>query len=100
MESRLNKKRILCAGIIMVIIGYFLMTPIGALRGALIMSGHPVSAFTMELESHADTIYTEENQIGYSLQNPPVERMTEGELANWIVTRYGIFYIGQYYGNA
>ena len=98
MESRLNKKRILCAGIIMVIIGYFLMTPIGALRGALIMSGHPVSAFTLELEPHADAIYTEKNQIVYSLQNPPVEQATDSELVNWIVTRYGIFYIGQYYG--
>lgn len=100
MESRLNKKRILCAGAIIVIIGYFLMTPIGALRVALILSGHPISAFTFKIESQAYTIYTKENQVGYSLQNPPIDRVTEGELQNWIVTRYGIFYIGRYYGFA
>lgn len=98
MEIKLKRKRIIRAGIILVIIAYFLMTPIGALRGALIMSGHPISAFSFELEEHADAIYTKDNQIGYSLKNPPIENATQSELVNWIVTRYGIFYIGRYYG--
>ncbi len=92
------KKRTFIIILLLLILAYFTMTPIGALRLAVLSSGYPVRAFTLELEEEPIDMVVEENQIGYSLKNPPIEFATQGELVNWVVTRYGIFYVGKYFG--
>lgn len=81
-------------------VGYFLMKPIGALRLNIISMGHPISAFTFTV---MDAPLYEfgaggENKFCYSLENPPFEKETQSELVNWVVTKYGVFYLADYYG--
>lgn len=83
---------------LLLIIGYFTMTKMGALRLAVITSGHPLSAFSFEIMDEPYHIDTDENQTGYSLDNPPFEKATQSKLVNWIVTKHGIFYTANYYG--
>ncbi len=89
---------IIIAALIVLAAAYFTMTPKGALRLAVISSGHPISAFTFEIKEEPYTMSIKENQKGYSLENPPVEKVTDSELVNWIVTKHGIFYFAKYYG--
>lgn len=98
MEKKVKWKKIASLALILLGISYFILTPIGSLRMALLMNGHPITACTLELEENTYGISAKENQIGYSLKNPPVEAETDAELVNWIVTRYGVFYLAKYYG--
>jgi len=93
-----NKKRGIALVFALCLVIYLFMTPKGALRLGIAISGHPASAFTSEIAGKAYDFYTEKNEIGYSLKNPPLEQQTEVELQNWIVRRYGIFYIARYFG--
>ncbi len=77
---------------------YFTMTPIGALRFEILTLGHPISAFTFDIMDEPYHMAINENQIGYSLENPPFEEPTQSELINWIVTKCGLFYSADYYG--
>ena len=77
---------------------YFAMTPIGALRFKIVAMGYPLSAFTFEIMDEPYHMTLDENQIGYSLENPPFEEPTQAELINWVVTKHGLFYIAEYYG--
>ncbi|MEG0803797.1 MAG: hypothetical protein RSF90_02450 [Pygmaiobacter sp.] len=77
---------------------YLLMTPKGALRLGIAVAGYPIKAITSVIVDKSYPFYSAENQIGYSLQNPPYEKETHSELINWNVKRYGIFYIAEYFG--
>lgn len=77
---------------------YLFMTPTGALRLGVALSGHPIKAVTSVITDKSYDFYTEDNQIGYSFENPPYEKETGSELINWIVTKHGIFYIAEYFG--
>lgn len=85
-------------GIILLAIAYFAMTRIGALRLAIIASGHPVNAFTFEVKEKPYKMDLTENQEGISIDNPPAEKGADAELVNWVVTKHGIFYTAEYYG--
>ncbi len=84
--------------IIVIILGYFTMTPTGSLRAAVLLSGHPVSACTLKISDEPYEASVEDNQTIYSLENPPVEEATDSELVNWVVTKYGPFYFAEYFG--
>jgi len=77
---------------------YIFMTPKGALRLGIAMSGHPVKAVTSTITNKPYDFYSKKNQIGYSLKNPPYNKDTDSKLINWNVTRYGIFYVAEYFG--
>ncbi len=81
-----------------IVIIYSTMTPTGALRFAVLRAGYPLHAVTRKTKDVPYRFYTKDNQTAFSLENPPVEKDTQGQLVNWVVTQYGIFYIGSYYG--
>lgn len=41
--------------------------------------------------------YIGKNQTIYTIINPPVEKDTQSPLENWIISKYGPFYWGEYY---
>ncbi|MFA9379097.1 MAG: hypothetical protein ACERKZ_20480 [Lachnotalea sp.] len=84
--------------LLIVLCFYSFMTPRGALRFAIAISGHPIKSITSLDITDKSYFYTEDNQIGYSLDNPPYDTLTATELRNWVVTQYGVFYIAEYYG--
>lgn len=74
-----------------------LCTPKGALRFAIVRSGHPIKAVTSGI-GPAEYAFAGAGQIGYTLRNPPYEAQTDSTLCNWVVTRRGAVYWGEYYG--
>jgi hypothetical protein len=95
------KRRIVAASILTILIivsGYFIMSEIGALRLALLLNGHPVSALTLAVKEQPSEMELSDNQTGFSLENPPVDKETSSKLVNWVVTRHGFFYTAEYYG--
>lgn len=84
--------------LVLVILIYLTMTPIGALRVAVLIHGHPIKAMTLQISNDPYRMHLEENQFGFTLEDPPYERDTDAYLYNWVVTRYGPFYIASYYG--
>ncbi|MGL5652313.1 MAG: hypothetical protein ACRDDE_11180 [Paraclostridium sp.] len=38
------------------------------------------------------------NQTMYTINNPPFESSTQTSLENWIISKYGPLYIGEYFG--
>lgn len=99
-----GKKKKLCilAAILAV---YIFCTPMGALRAAVLLSGHPLSACTLEVRraKAADVGLREldnpPNSVIYVIEeNAPRELQTRASLPNWIIYRYGCFYFGKHYG--
>ena len=91
-------KRLTPTILLIIVLGYFFLTPIGALRLAVAIYGYPVKSITLQISDKPYGKSVEDNQKMYTLINPPYEESTESELKNWIVTRYGIFYFGNYHG--
>ena len=60
------------------LLGYFFLTPMGALRLVMLRAGHP-------------TIYHFEDPV-------PLGHVTLEPMENWIVTELGPFYWADYYG--
>lgn len=88
-----------------ILAGYIFCTPMGALRAAVLLSGHPVSACTLEVRrAKAADVGLKEldhppNSVIYVIEeNVPWDRATLASLPNWIVYRYGCFYFGKHYG--
>lgn len=77
---------------------YLFMTPAGALRLKIALKGYPIKAVTSILAGKPEHMLMDDNQIIYSLDNPPFEKDTQSELINWVVTKHGIFYTADYYG--
>lgn len=76
------------------------MTPIGSLRLAIFLKGHPIQAITttMEFESKPFIDFHEENKQMYTFVHPPYLKETNGYYYNWIVKKIGCFYYAYYYG--
>ncbi|MGN1386070.1 MAG: hypothetical protein ACI4XS_05670 [Bacillus sp. (in: firmicutes)] len=78
---------------------YFAATPTGALRFAIMKAGYPTySLKTIEVSDTPYEAELESNQTMYSLVNPPIDEATQGVLENWVVSKYGVFYWGDFYG--
>ncbi len=92
----------LCAALpillILALACYFTLTPIGALRLGIMAAGYPVAAWRFTVLEQPYHMALEENQLGYSLENPPYEADTNSDLVNWVVTKHGPFYTARYYG--
>ncbi|MGL5651715.1 MAG: hypothetical protein ACRDDE_08160 [Paraclostridium sp.] len=89
--------------VIFIILGlllYLLGTPKGALRLALLRYGYPQNALhlSMTTDSYKTPADIGKNQTIYTIINPPVEKDTQSPLENWIISKYGPFYWGEYYG--
>ncbi len=87
-----------CVLLVVLCIAYCAMTPLGALRLRILLSGYPMAALKPELLPVPHRMYLEQGQIGYSLGNPPFEEDTQAQLVNWVVTKHGLFYSARYYG--
>ncbi|MCR8746904.1 hypothetical protein [Romboutsia lituseburensis] len=85
--------------IVGVIVFYTFFTPIGALKFAVLREGYPNSAINLKVDysSCRDPIEKVGNQIVYTIFNYPIEEKTQTPLDSWIISRYGIFYWGEYY---
>ncbi len=87
-----------CVLLVVLCIVYCTMTPLGALRLRILLSGYPMAALKPDLLPETNRMYLEPDQIGYSLGNPPFEWDTQAQLVNWVVTKRGLFYSARYYG--
>ncbi|KIR01814.1 hypothetical protein P261_00628 [Lachnospiraceae bacterium TWA4] len=100
MKKKRTKKMIIVA-IIVLVLGYLTITPMGALRLSVAMTGitvgDPIHGFIVKIDNDDSYFEVKENQVVYRLENPPIESGT-GELTNWLVTKHGIFYTAEYYG--
>ncbi len=93
-----RKLKWIFATLLTAVVMYVTMTPMGALRLAVLHHGYPLKALVLELRDTPHKMGLEENQIGYSLIDPPFEKDTQAKLVNWVVTKQGPFYVGDYYG--
>lgn len=84
--------------ILITLIAYLFLTPVGALRFAIAKEGYPIKAITLQLSNEPYQGRVKDNEEMYTILNPPRENATDSDLANWIVTKKGIFYFGSYYG--
>lgn len=100
-------KRIIPLVVFIGLFAYFVMTPIGALRLGIALTGYPVKAVTSVITFNSPhpkdnqcgySLGQEANQIGYTLKNPPYEKISDSALTNWLVTRHSIFYFAKYAG--
>lgn len=79
-------------------------TPHIALRTYVFFSGYPTIALTtsiIEDEYHNEIdkeMFEELNAKAYTLTTPPIEKATQGELRNFLVKKYGLFHIVEFYG--
>ena len=97
-----KRKNVLFAVIVFCLFAYLTMTPVGALRLCIALSGHPVSAVTAEIGPESYD-FSQGSQIGFSLTGSepgsvPYEKATDSYLRNWVVTPHGIFYTADYFG--
>jgi hypothetical protein len=44
--------------------------------------------------------FAEINAKAYTLTKPPIEKVTQGKLRNYLVRNIGIWYFAEYYGEA
>lgn len=84
--------------LVLAVLADTMLTPAGALRRGVALSGHPLKALTLRAKKQEYPHDLAENQTGYALENPPVEVATQSELVNWVVTKQGVYYTAAYYG--
>ena len=94
------KKSLIVKILLLIIVIYFFMTPLGALRLSIACNGYPLKAMVYPIGNRERSLEEEENEKVYVLYNPPVEKDTEGTLTNWRVKKYLIFYLATYRGDA
>jgi len=105
----LKKKIIFAVTTICCIIAMYIVlhiTPTLALRTHLFMNGYPIVSFTTgiaddELHNRIDKeILQSQNAKCYTLTKPAFEKPTQSKLTNYKVTKKGILYFAEYYGEA
>ncbi|MBU3216417.1 hypothetical protein LL033_18645 [Clostridium estertheticum] len=109
MKKLLKIKKWKLIVLVIIIIGAFnasCLTPKGALRTHLFISGHPIIACITPinddvLHNKIDSKYLQtENAHCYELVIIPRDPATRDYLQNYIVRKKGIFYFAKYYGEA
>lgn len=91
---------IISSCIVLLFIGLHI-TPELALRAYVFRIGHPIVAFTVNLEE--DYIHRNletENIKFYTLHEAPVDRETGNDLTSYRVTKKGFLFFAKYYGEA
>jgi hypothetical protein len=84
--------------ILIILVAYLFLTPLGALQFAVAKEGYPTKAITLRLADEPYQVSIKENQTMYTISNPPHENATDSDLVNWVVSKKSIFYFGSYYG--
>ena len=79
--------RVLIGAAALLLAGYLMFTPVGALRLAMALSGHPVSAITMELTELSGGVLRNNSRRQYKVAVAGAPRV-------WTVTRCGVLYLG------
>ena len=102
MELRKKRKMILMAAagfLFVALLAYVFLTPMGALRTAVVVNLHPASAVTMDAQVQRAADWVSAEAVIYEItSHVPHERATDSDLVNWIVYRHGPFYTAEYYG--
>ena len=87
------------------LLGYFFLTPMGALRLVMLQAGHLVIVVTMQVwEALSEDAFLKwfdnpPNTTIYHFEDPvPLGHVTLEPMENWIVTEVGPFYWAEYYG--
>lgn len=84
---------------------YLFCVPSGAVRLAMAVSGHPLSAMSCGIED--GFVYSSPERANilpfvklqpYHTEQPPVDRPTAGELKNWAVYKVGPLCVAKYWG--
>lgn len=85
--------------IILGVLSYLFLTPIGALRLAVLRNGYPINALNLRVDYSLcrPPIDAVGKQTVYTIKNYPIEKKTQTPLDSWIISKYGIFYWGEYY---
>lgn len=93
----MKKLKLIVLAAVLASAAYCTMTPTGALRFRIAVSGYPVKAVTTVIgaETYA---FAGTGQTGYSLYDPPVDKTTGSEMVNWVVNKHGPFYTAEYHG--
>ncbi|WP_226666272.1 hypothetical protein [Metabacillus litoralis] len=79
-------------------------TPSMALRTQVLFMGYPKAALTSEIidDKYHNEVdrnkFAKLNAKAYTLIKPPIEKATQGELRNFLVKKFGFFYLAEYYG--
>ena len=92
-----KSKSIITISIFFIIISYVFLTPIGALRFAVLREGYPIEAITLKVDYSSAREPSPldmdiKNNIVYTIFNAPIEEPTQTPLDNWVISKYGIFY--------
>lgn len=98
-------RHIMLWGCLSLLTAYFFLTPIGALRGAVALSGHPIDAIMLRVriataqDVGMGKLDNPSNSTIYRItDNVPYYYETGTEAKNWIVIKLGPFCIAKYYG--
>lgn len=67
-------------------------TPEMAIRSRVFFMGYPISAIKADIVEYE---YSDGVQ-GFKINNPPIERATQGELDTYIVSKKWVFYIARF----
>ena len=102
MKKSLTK---ILVAVLALMLSYALLTPVGALRAGVFLSGHPLSALTLQArKATADDVGLKEldNPAGTTVyrveRSVPIDGRTTAKLENWIVERFGPVCVARYYG--
>lgn len=102
MDMRKKRKSIIMAAaciLLVMLLAYAFLTPMGALRAAVFVNLYPVSAVTMDARFQRAADWKSAGTAIYEITSHiPHERATDSDLVNWIVYRHGPFYTAEYYG--
>ena len=102
-EEKITRKTSKVRRCLFIFLLLFLLTtclnPELSLRCTVFLYTFSPKAFTSSVDENSTRMNLESREIGFTFEDPPVERQTNGELTNWVVTRYGFIYLAKYYGN-
>ncbi|CEP80263.1 hypothetical protein QJR30_07065 [Paraclostridium sordellii] len=92
-------KYIILIVIILGVLTYLFLTPIGALRLAVLRNGYPINALNLSVDYSLcrQPIDVVGKQTFYTIIDCPIEEKTQTPLDSWIISKYGILYWGEYY---
>lgn len=105
MKKLVAKKEVIFLVTLLTIFLLLHSTPGMALRTHVIILGYPKVALTSAIiddEYHNEinkVEFAELNAKAYTLTKPPIEKVTQGELRNFLVRKIGFFYLADYYGD-
>ena len=72
-------------------------TPEMAIRSRVLLMGYPTAAMEADIVAYDyESGIEDEDEQGYRITNPPIERATQGELDTYIVSKKLWFYFARF----